>query len=95
MHTPDPAKIARRGTCQPGSWRAYNAGSGRPSTVQDVIVTIEKVTGRPIPRPHTAAQEPATLWADSTRIQFELGWRSQESTLPEIITGAWTALNSD
>jgi UDP-glucose 4-epimerase len=82
--------------CQPGTWRAYNVGSGRPSTVHDVIAAVETVTGRPIPRRHTAAaHEPATLLADSTRIQSELGWRPYKSSLTEIISDAWTALNSN
>jgi UDP-glucose 4-epimerase len=82
--------------CEPGRWRAYNVGSGRPSTVHDVIATAETVTGRPVPRRHTAAAyEPATLVADSTRIRSELGWRPEKSSLPEIISDAWTALNSD
>jgi UDP-glucose 4-epimerase len=81
--------------CEPGTWRAYNVGSGRPSTVHDVIVTAETVTGRPVPRRHTAAaSEPATLVADSTRIRSELGWRPEKSSLPDIISDAWTALNS-
>ncbi|MGH4007512.1 MAG: GDP-mannose 4,6-dehydratase, partial [Pseudonocardiaceae bacterium] len=82
--------------CVPGRWRAYNVGSGRPSTVRDVIATAETVTGRPVTRRHTiAAHEPATLLADSTRIRSELGWRPEKSSLPEIISDAWTALNSD
>jgi UDP-glucose 4-epimerase len=82
--------------CEPGSWRVYNVGSGRPSTVNDVIATAETVTGRPVPRRHAAAaHEPATLWADSTRIRSELGWQPQKSSLPQIILDAWTALNSD
>ncbi|MGH3693434.1 MAG: NAD-dependent epimerase/dehydratase family protein [Pseudonocardiaceae bacterium] len=38
--------------CQAGTWRAYNVGSGHPSTVHDVITTAETVTGRA--RPPTA-----------------------------------------
>ncbi len=82
--------------CEPGTWRAYNVGSGHPSTVHDVITAAETVTGRPVPRRHTAAaHEPATLLADSTRIRSELGWRPEKSRLHEIISDAWTALNSD
>ena len=82
--------------CEPGHWRAYNVGSGRPSTVHDVIAAVETVTGRAVPRRHTAAaQEPATLLADRTRIQSELGWRPHKSSLTEIVSDAWTALNSD
>ncbi|MGH3528196.1 MAG: hypothetical protein ACRDRF_16270 [Pseudonocardiaceae bacterium] len=52
--------------------------------------------GRPVPRRHTtAAHEPATLLADSTRIQTELGWRPEKSTLPEIIADAWNALTRE
>ena len=81
--------------CEPGTWRAYNVGSGHPSTIHDVIATTETVTGRPVPRRHTtAAHEPATLLADSTRIHSELGWRPERSSLTEIISDAWTALNS-
>jgi UDP-glucose 4-epimerase len=81
--------------CEPGTWRAYNVGSGHPSTVHDVIATTETVTGRPVPRRHTInAHEPATLLADSTRIRSELGWRPERSSLSEIISDAWTALNS-
>jgi UDP-glucose 4-epimerase len=79
-----------------GTWRAYNVGSGHPSTVHDVITTAETVTGRPVPRRHTAsAHEPTTLLADSTRIRSELGWRPEKSSLHEIISDAWTALNSE
>jgi UDP-glucose 4-epimerase len=82
--------------CEPGNWRAYNVGSGHPSTVHEVITTAETVTGRPVPRRHTtAAHEPATLLADSSRIRSELGWRPEKSTLFEIISDAWTALNSE
>ena len=84
------------GACEPGTWRAYNVGSGHPSTVHDVIATTEIVTGRPVLRRHTtAAHEPAALLADSTRIRSELGWRPRRSSLPEIIADAWTVLNSD
>ncbi|MGH3709865.1 MAG: GDP-mannose 4,6-dehydratase [Pseudonocardiaceae bacterium] len=84
------------GACEPGTWRAYNIGSGCPSSVHEVIATAEAVTGRVVPRRHTsAAHEPATLWADCTRIQSELGWRPEKSHLPEIISGAWTAVNSE
>jgi UDP-glucose 4-epimerase len=64
--------------------------------VHDVITAAETVTGRPVPRRHAAAaHEPATLLADSTRIQTELGWRPEKSNLSEIIADAWAALTSE
>ena len=97
VHVADRARafaLALR-ACQPGSWRAYNVGSGHPSTVHDVLTTTEIVTGRLVPRRHiAAAREPPTLLADSTRIRSELGWRPHRSTLHEIIADAWSALTS-
>lgn len=82
--------------CQAGTWRAYNVGSGHPSSVHDVIAAAETVTGRPVSRRHVAAaHEPATLLADSARIRTELGWQPEKSNLAEIITDAWTALTSE
>lgn len=98
VHVADMATafVLALGACEPGEWRAYTVGSGRSSTVREVITTTETVTGRPVPRRHTAAaDEPARLLADSTRIRSELGWRPERSSLPEIISDAWTAVTSD
>lgn len=79
--------------CEPGTWRAYNVGSGRATTVSEVISTVEAVTRRPVKRRHApAAPEPHTLRADSTLIRAELGWQPHRSSLDKIITDAWTAL---
>ena len=78
--------------CQPGTWRAYNVGSGQPCSIADVIRTVETITGRPVPRRHAPpAHEPAYLAADSTRIHNELGWQPTSSTLEQIITDAASA----
>lgn len=82
--------------CEPGTSRSYNIGSGRATSVHEVITTVEAVTGRPLPRRHApAAQEPRELLADSTLITKELGWQPKHSDLHEIITDAWTALTSN
>lgn len=79
--------------CVPGSWRTYNVGSGRASTIREIISTVESVTGRPVTRRHApAAAEPHKLLADNTLIRAELGWQPHRSSLDEIITDAWTAL---
>lgn len=79
--------------CEPGTWHAYNVGSGRANTVGEVVSTVEAVTKRPVARRHApAADEPHTLLADSTRIRTDLGWQPHRSSLSEIITDAWTAL---
>lgn len=79
--------------CEPGTWRTYNVGSGRASTVRDVIETVEAVTGQLVPRRHTpAVSEPHTLLADSALIRSELGWQPYRSNLHDIVSDSWTAL---
>ena len=79
--------------CRPGAVRIYNVGSGHPTRVRDVISTVERVTGRPVPRRCApAAQEPPELMADSTLIRSELGWRPERSSVLKIVTDAWGAL---
>lgn len=82
--------------CTPGKWTAYNVGSGRRTSVRDVIGAAERVTGRPVPVRHQpAAQEPAEMLADSTRIRTELGWQAPKSDLMRIISDGWNALTRD
>jgi UDP-glucose 4-epimerase len=81
--------------CEPGRWRAYNVGSGRRSTIADVITAAEQVTGRSIPVRHQPpAAEPPELLADAARIQHELGWQARFSDLRQIIGDADRAATS-
>ncbi|MEV6985574.1 NAD-dependent epimerase/dehydratase family protein [Sphaerisporangium sp. NPDC051017] len=79
--------------CEPGEWRPYNVGSGRMTSIRDVLVAAEQVTGRPVPVRHgPAAPEPPVSLADPSRIQNDLDWRPKRSDLPQILTDAWSAL---
>lgn len=81
--------------CTPGDWRAYNVGSGRKTSVADVLAAAERVTGRPVPVKHNApVNEPPVLLADSRRIRDELGWQPQNSDLTQILSDAWKVLTS-
>jgi UDP-glucose 4-epimerase len=81
--------------CQPGQWRAYNVGSGRGSSVADVLRVVEEVTGRPVPvRYQPPAPEPPVLLADSSRIERELGWQAMRSDLTTIVKDGWDAVTS-
>jgi UDP-glucose 4-epimerase len=94
VHVADMADAFARAleACEPGTARAYNIGSGRPTRVRDVISTVEQVTGRPVARRHVPpAAEPQELLADSKLIQAELGWRPRRSDIREIIADAWAA----
>ena len=61
-------------------------------TVSDVVDTVRRITGRPVPVEHQPPKpEPPVLMADTTRIRTELGWKPQHSDLDEMISDAWTA----
>ena len=74
----------------------YNLGTGRGFTVREVIDTVRKVTGHPIPareEPRRAG-DPAVLVASSDKIKRELNWQPQYPDLQEIVKSAWTWFQS-
>ena len=70
---------------------AYNAGTGHPHSVKDVIDTVSRVVGSPVK--WTAASrrpgDPASLYAASDLLQRELGWRPKYVELETIVQHAW------
>ena len=69
----------------------YNIGNGQGFTVLQVIESVRRITGHPIPveicdrRPG----DPAVLVASSEAIQRDLGWRAEHPDLDDIIGSAW------
>ena len=95
VHVEDMADAFVRalGACSPGQWAAYNVGSGRRTSVRDVLTAAAEVTGQPVPVRHQpAAPEPPVMLADSTRIRSDLGWQAPKSDLTRILSDAWNAL---
>jgi UDP-glucose-4-epimerase GalE len=74
-----------------GSSNAYNLGNGRPTSVRDVIASVERVTGRRVPYQMGPRREgdPAVLFASSDRIKRDLGWRPQFEDVDVIVETAW------
>jgi UDP-glucose 4-epimerase len=74
------------------SHMVYNIGNGQGFTVLQVIESVRRVTGHPIPvelcprRPG----DPAVLVASSEAIQRDLGWAPRNAELDAIISSAWT-----
>lgn len=70
---------------------AYNVGVGRGFSVQEVLSSVDRVVGRPVPRRlgSRRAGDPAQLVADSTRVTKELGWRPAFTDLDTIVATAW------
>lgn len=94
VHVADMADAFARalGACRPGHWTAYNVGSGRRSTIMDVVAAVEAVAGLVLPVRHDPpAAEPAELLADASRIRRDLGWRPEASDLQRIVADAYAA----
>ena len=70
---------------------AYNLGTGRPHSVREVIETVERVTGRPVPwtlAPRRSG-DPAVLYAAAHKAQAELHWKPRFPDLDSIVRTAW------
>jgi len=69
---------------------AYNLGTGKGSSVLDVISTFEKVTGKKIPYEITGRRpgDAAICYADATKAKKRLGWET-ERNLEEMCRDAW------
>jgi len=75
---------------QPGEHLICNLGNGSGFSVREVLATIEKVTGHPVPvtvGPRRAG-DPIRLVASAERAAQRLGW-SPEQTLSDMIADAW------
>ncbi len=83
-------------TDHPGIVRTFNVGTGRGSSVFEVLEAIKQVSGIQFEFEVQARREgdPASLTANVQRIQDELGWRAKFG-LEEIVRSAWnSAANS-
>lgn len=69
----------------------YNIGNGQGFTVREVIDSVRRVTGRPIPVEELDRRpgDPAVLVASSEKIKAELGWRPKYAELDQIVASAW------
>ena len=69
----------------------YNLGNGQGFSVREVIDTVRKITGHPIPAKESPrrAGDPAVLVASSDKIKNELGWKPEYAELESIVRSAW------
>jgi UDP-glucose-4-epimerase GalE len=74
-----------------GPSASYNVGTERPSSVRDVIASVERVTGRTVAWTMAPRRpgDPAVLYASAARIREDLGWVPQRPDLDTIVADAW------
>lgn len=70
---------------------ALNCGYGRGYSVREVIETVRKVTGHPLPVRECRRRpgDPPELVAESRRIREKLGWAPRKNDLTQIVFDAW------
>ena len=68
----------------------WNLGSGRPTSVLELVRAFEAATGRAVPHRVTArrADDVAVSYADVARADAELGWRATRS-VEEVCLDLW------
>ncbi|KUJ66146.1 UDP-glucose 4-epimerase [Streptomyces albus subsp. albus] len=68
-----------------------NLGNGNGFSVREVIETVRKVTGHPIPEVAAARRggDPAVLVASAELARERLGWRPSRADLAGIVADAW------
>jgi len=79
-----------------GTGRVFNLGIGNGYSVSEVVAAARNVTGKEISVELGARRlgDPAALFADSMKIQQELGWQPKHTDLESIIQTAWNWFQS-
>jgi UDP-glucose-4-epimerase GalE len=73
-----------------GAFEAVNVGTGRGSSVAEVVEAVGRAAGRAVPHatgPRRAG-DPPSLVADASRARTLLGWTPTHSSLSEIVADA-------
>jgi UDP-arabinose 4-epimerase len=85
------AHVAALGACRPGSFAAYNLGTGRGASINEVIGCARQITGKPIPASAEARRpgDPPVLIADASLARTALGWTPRRPDLGDMIGDAW------
>ncbi|MCQ4080542.1 UDP-glucose 4-epimerase GalE [Streptomyces sp. RB6PN25] len=68
-----------------------NLGNGNGFSVREVIETVRRVTGHPIPETVAPRRggDPAVLVASAERARTRLGWKPARTDLTSIVRDAW------
>jgi UDP-glucose 4-epimerase len=85
------AHVAALSASQLGKFAAYNLGTGRGSSIGEVIARAREITGKRISVTTAARRpgDPPALVADAARARAELKWAPIHSDPDSIIQSAW------
>lgn len=74
-----------------GQSEIFNCGYGHGFSVREVIGSVERLTGKPLPVREAPRRQgdPAMLVADSTKLKERLNWAPQHADLDEIVRTAF------
>lgn len=74
----------------PGARRVYNLGVGRGASVLELLASVERVLGVPVPRRSGPRRpgDPAELWASAALARAELGWTPKWTELDAMVESA-------
>ena len=97
IHVVDLAKghlAALKATATPGT-KVYNLGSGRGSSVLEIIKAFEDASGKPLPHQITDRRpgDLAEIYADPSKAKRELGWQT-ELTVADAMRDTINFLNN-
>ncbi len=75
----------------PGEHLVCNLGNGNGFSVREVIETVRKVTGHPVPEvvAERRGGDPAVLVASAAAAREKLGWNPSRADLVGIVADAW------
>lgn len=75
-----------------GESRRYNLGSGSGYSVRQVLDSVSRVTGLPVPANDAPRRpgDPAKLIASSERIRADWKWSPEFPSLDDIVAHSWT-----
>ncbi|WP_189602397.1 UDP-glucose 4-epimerase GalE [Streptomyces lateritius] len=75
----------------PGEHLVCNLGNGNGFSVREVVETVRRVTGHPVPEVIAARRpgDPAVLVASAETARERLGWHPSRPDLADIVRDAW------
>ena len=76
---------------EPSGFMHYNLGTGKPTSVLEVIDAVEKATSLKVPFEYADRREgdPEALYADADKVRKELGWEPEYKDIYSIVASAW------